>query len=231
MVKLVLIRHGESVWNKLNEFTGWVDVPLSKLGIKQAISAGKKLEKTKIRFDSIYTSELVRAHQTLFHILEQFNFENIVYHVDDPYLEKMTKHKMNIKELPIYKTIAFNERHYGDLQGQNKDEMRKQYGLEKVELWRRSYDIKPPHGESLKDTLERVLPYFKKFVLTDLKNKKNVMIVAHGNSLRGITKHLEKISNKDIPHYEIPLGIPIIYDLDSKMKIKSKSVLDSKCKL
>ena len=225
MVKLVLIRHGESVWNKLNEFTGWVDVPLSKKGIKQANSAGKKLAKTNIKFNTIYTSELVRAHQTLFHILEQFNFENVVYHVDDPELEKMTKHKMNIRELPIYKTIAFNERHYGDLQGQNKDEMKKKYGKEKVELWRRSFDVKPPKGESLKDTLARVLPYFKKYVINDLQQGKNILIVAHGNSLRAITKYLEKINNKEISKYEIPLGLPIVYDLDNKMKIKSKKVL------
>ncbi|PIU22441.1 MAG: 2,3-bisphosphoglycerate-dependent phosphoglycerate mutase [Candidatus Diapherotrites archaeon CG08_land_8_20_14_0_20_30_16] len=225
MVKLVLIRHGESVWNKLNEFTGWVDVPLSNKGIKQAINAGKILHKIKIKFDSIYTSELVRAHQTLFHILEQMHLETVVYHVDDPELEKMASHHIQDKELPIYKTIALNERHYGDLQGQNKDEMRKKYGKEQVEIWRRSYNTKPPHGESLEDTLHRTLPYFKKFILPELIKGRNVLIVAHGNSQRAITKYLEHISDKEIPKYEIPLGLPIVYDLDKKMKIKNKLIL------
>lgn len=225
MVKLILVRHGESIWNKLNDFTGWVDVPLSKLGIKQAKSAGKKLLKSKIKYDIIYTSKLVRAHQTLFHILEVMNQNDFIFHVDDPELEKMQKHALLNKELSAYKTIALNERHYGDLQGLNKDAMRKKFGKEQVHLWRRSFDVRPPNGESLEDTLKRVLPFFKKHILKNLKANKNVLIVAHGNSLRAITKYLEKISNKEIPNYEIPLGIPIVYNMDKNMKIKSKKIL------
>lgn len=190
MVKLVLLRHGESIWNKLNVFTGWTDVPLSKEGIKQAIKAGKQLEKSTIKFDIIYTSELVRAHQTLCYALEEMKLEKMpIYHADDPDLEKMAKHKNCGKELPIFKTISFNERHYGDLQGQNKDALRKEFGVEKVELWRRSYGTKPPHGESLQDTFKRAIPYFKDYVIDDLQHGKNVLIVAHGNSIRAITKY------------------------------------------
>lgn len=226
MVKLVLLRHGESIWNKLNLFTGWTDVPLSKLGIKQAIDAGKKLKKAGIGFDIIYTSELVRAQQTLHYALEEMDVKKIpIYHVDDPELEQMQKHLKTEKELPIYKTISFNERHYGELQGQNKDNLRKKVGKEKVETWRRSFDVKPPKGESLQDTLKRVLPYYKDYVVDDLQHGKNVLIVAHGNSIRAITKHLEKIPDNEIPKMEIPLGLPIVYDLDKKLKIKSKKVL------
>ena len=137
----------------------------------------------------------------------------------------MQKHLTTNKELPIYKTISFNERHYGELQGENKDDLRKKVGKEKVHLWRRSFDVKPPKGESLQDTLKRVLPYYKDYVIDDLKHNKNVLIVAHGNSLRAITKHLEKISDDEIPKVEIPLGLPIVYDLDKKLKIISKKIL------
>jgi len=225
MPKLILIRHGESIWNKANEFTGWVDIPLSRKGIKEAKNAGKLLKKANIKFDIIYTSELTRAHQTLFHILEEMNIENVIFHVEDPALEKMQKHKSLQKMLEVYKTIALNERHYGDLQGLNKEDAKRVFGEEQVHLWRRSYDIRPPNGESLKDTIQRIKPYFKKHILQDLKQGKDVLIVAHGNSLRGITKILEKISDKEIPKYEIPCGVPIVYDLDKNLKIKRKLIL------
>jgi 2,3-bisphosphoglycerate-dependent phosphoglycerate mutase len=226
MVKLVLVRHGESVWNKLNEFTGWVDVPLTPKGIRESNKAGKLLAKKKIKFDVVFTSELIRAEQTLIHILSSMQIKQIpVFYSEQKKDFKYEKHIHNKNELPIYKDDDLNERYYGALQGMNKDLARKRFGLEQVEIWRRSYDKKPPHGESLKDTMDRAVPYFKKHVLPQLKKGKNVLIAAHGNSLRGITKYLEHIKNKDIPHYEIATGVPTVYDLDSKMKIKSKVIL------
>lgn len=226
MVKLVLVRHGESVWNKLNEFTGWVDVPLTPKGIKESNNAGKLLLKQKIKFDIVFTSELIRAEQTLIHILSSMNIKQIpVFYSEQKKDFKREHHIENKSELPIYKDDDLNERYYGALQGMNKDLARKRFGLEQVEIWRRSYDKKPPKGESLKDTMDRAVPYFKKHILPQLKKGKNVLIAAHGNSLRGITKYLEHIKNEDIPHYEIATGVPIVYDLDSKLKIKSKKIL------
>jgi len=227
MTKLILLRHGESIYNKLNLFTGWTDVPLSKKGIKQAIDAGQKLKKSKTNIDIIFTSELVRAHQTLFYVLEELNLKNIlVFYSEDIKKQKAKeKHLKSSNEIPIFKTIKLNERHYGDLQGFNKDYMREKVGKEQVHLWRRSFDVRPPHGESLKDTLKRVLPYFKKKIIKALKENNNVLIVAHGNSLRAITKYLENISNKDIPNLEIPLGTPIIYELDKNLNIIKKTIL------
>jgi len=226
MVKLVLVRHGESVWNKLNEFTGWVDVPLTPKGIKESNKAGKLLLKNKIHFDVVFTSELIRANQTLIHLLSSMKIKQIpVFYSEQKKDFKREHHIENKNELPIYKDDDLNERYYGALQGMDKDVARKKYGAEQVHIWRRSYDIKPPHGESLKDTMARSVPYFKKNILPKLKKGQNVLITAHGNSLRGITKYLENISNKDIPNYEIATGVPIVYDLDSKMKIKSKKIL------
>ncbi len=226
MVKLVLIRHGESVWNKLNEFTGWVDVPLTSKGIKESKRAGSLLLKNKLHFDIVFTSELIRAEETLIYVLDSMKITQIpVFYSENKKDFKWEKHLENKNELPIYKHDDLNERYYGDLQGMDKDYARKRFGVEQVQIWRRSYNVKPPHGESLKDTMDRAVPYFKNKILKKLKNGKNVLIVAHGNSLRGITKHLENISNKDIPNYEIATGVPTVYDLDKNLKIKSKRIL------
>jgi len=226
MVKLVLVRHGESVWNKLNEFTGWVDVPLTPKGIKESNKAGKLLLKQKINFDIVFTSELIRAEQTLIYLLSAMKIKQIpVFYSEQKKDFRREHHIENKNELPIYKTDDLNERYYGALQGMDKDLARKKFGVEQVQIWRRSYDVKPPKGESLKDTMARAVPYFKKNILPKLKKGQNILIVAHGNSLRGITKFLEHINNKDIPNYEITTGVSIVYDLDSKIKIKSKKIL------
>lgn len=201
MSLLILLRHGQSQWNLENRFTGWVDVPLSPKGEKEARSAGQKLKTYKI--DKAYTSALKRAQETLRLALEEAGKTSI----------------------PIEKNQALNERRYGDLQGLNKTETAKKFGEEQVRLWRRSYDVAPPGGESLKDTAARTLPYFERKILPDLKTGKNILIAAHGNSLRSITMYLEKLSKEEVLALEIPTGVPIVYEMNGE-KILSKTVLD-----
>lgn len=201
MLQLVLIRHGESQWNKENRFTGWIDIPLSPKGEEEAKEAGEKLKGYK--FDEAFTSVLIRAIRTYEIVAEVAGFSH----------------------LPLEKDKALNERMYGDLQGLNKDDTRKKFGAEQVQLWRRSFDIAPPNGESLKDTAERVLPYYYSRIEPDLKAGKNILIVAHGNSMRALIMHLENISKEDIVKLEIPTGIPIVYELDVELKIVSKKEL------
>ena len=201
MAQLILLRHGESQWNLENRFTGWVDVPLSEHGVREAESAGRKIKGLKI--DCAYTSVLKRAIDTLDLALATAGTSGI----------------------PISKNQALNERHYGDLQGLNKEETAKKFGNEKVRLWRRSYDVAPPGGESLKDAALRTLPYFKELILKDLRDGKNVLISAHGNSLRSIVMELEKLTPEEILKVEIPTGVPIVYELDSNLKILSKKIL------
>ncbi len=201
MPQLILLRHGESQWNLENRFTGWVDVPLSPRGKKEAEEAGLKLKSLPI--DCAYTSVLRRAIDTL-----------------DIALATAQKNG-----IPITKDQALNERHYGDLQGLNKEETAKKFGPEKVRLWRRSYDVAPPGGESLKDTADRTLPYFKKAILEDLRQGKNVLIAAHGNSLRSIVMEIEKLTPKEILKVEIPTGVPWVYEFDSRLHLVSKKVI------
>ena len=221
MIKLVLLRHGESTWNKENRFTGLTDVDLSKKGLEEAHKAGKILKKKGFVFDMAYTSVLKRAVKTLWITLEE----------------------MDQMHIPIINTWRLNERHYGALQGLNKEQTAKKHGEEQVKIWRRSYDICPPalkktdkrypgndprykdvpHGElptteCLKDTVERFLPYWKAEIAPQLKKGKRVIIAAHGNSLRALVKYLDKIPNKDIVELNIPTGIPLVYELDSKLK-------------
>jgi len=218
---LALVRHGESIWNKENLFTGWVDVPLSAKGIKEALLCAKKLK--KIDFEVSFTSELERAQETLSLVLSKQNKVGVFVHKNKK--EKLwSRHLKNKakKEIPVFSSEALNERYYGDLQGMNKSQARKKFGTEKVFEWRRSYDTRPPHGESLKDVYFRTLPFFKKKVLPELKKGKDVLISAHGNSLRAIVKNLEGISDRGIPFLELPLGEPIIYEY-KKGKLKRKS--------
>jgi 2,3-bisphosphoglycerate-dependent phosphoglycerate mutase len=223
--KLILVRHGQSVWNLENRFTGWVDVPLSKKGIDEAISAGKKLK--DVDFDTAYVSHMLRAVQTLHYILLELNSEKtpIIYHEEKRIHDREHYTGDRKKELPIYQSVDLAERYYGNLQGLNKAETIEKYGKDQVHLWRRSYDINPPAGESLKDTTTRTIPYFKNHILKDLQDDKTVLIVAHGNSLRSITMYVEGISEKDIPNLEIPTGVPISYNLDKNMKISEKKLL------
>ena len=198
MIQLILLRHGESQWNLENRFTGWGDVPLSPKGEKEAREAGSKIKPFSI--DCAFTSVLKRAIDTL-----------------DLALQTAQK-----RGIPITKNIALNERHYGDLQGLNKEETAEKFGKEKVHIWRRSYDIAPPHGESLKDTAERTLPYLFSHIYPELKKGKNVLIAAHGNSLRSIIMELEKLSPEEILKVEIPTGVPILYELDDHLKVLKK---------
>jgi len=201
MSYLIILRHGQSQWNLENRFTGWVDIDLSEQGIKEAREAGIKLKGYK--FDKAYTSALIRAQRTL----------DIILDIIDQ------------KDILVEKDKALNERMYGDLQGLNKDELRVKYGAEQVQLWRRSYDVAPPNGESLKDTAARVIPYWESKIVPDLKAGKNILISAHGNSLRALVMYLEKLSKEEIVGTEIPTGHPKYYLLDKDLNILEKKYL------
>ena len=224
--KLILVRHGQSQWNLENRFTGWVDVPLSEKGINEAISAGKKLADYK--FDAMYVSHMLRAFQTLHYIMVESNNPRtpIIIHHEDKKINDWEHHTSDPKtEIPIYMSVKLAERYYGNLQGLNKQKTREEYGAEQVHLWRRSYDVNPPGGESLKDTCERTTPYYEKYILEDLKEGKTILVSAHGNSLRAITMYIENISEKEIPNLEIPTGVPIVYSFKEKMKLIDKKFL------
>ena len=197
---LVLVRHGQSEWNAKNLFTGWKNPGLTETGVKEAISAGKLIKDEKINFDIMYTSELIRAQLTGNTILEIINQSDI----------------------PIIKDTALNERNYGSLAGLNKDDARKKWGEEQVHIWRRSYDIPPPDGESLKNTAERVLPYFNKEILPKVVSGSNILIAAHGNSLRSLIMQLDELSKEEILNLEIPTGAPIKYIFDEYGKVVEK---------
>ncbi len=203
MATLVLVRHGESQWNLEDRFTGWVDVPLSPKGIEEAKRAGEKIKNERIHFDKAYTSNLQRAQNTLNLILEV----------------------LGQPQIPVEKDEALNERHYGDLQGLNKAETAKKFGEEQVKIWRRSYDIAPPNGESLKDTAARTLPYFESKILKDLKDGKNIIVSAHGNSLRSIVMDLDKLTKAQVLELNLGTGVPIVYQFDKNLKIISKKEL------
>ena len=221
MIKLVLVRHGQSIWNLENKFTGWTDVGLSSNGVNEAIEAGKVLKEKGFTFDLAYTSVLKRAEDTLTYILKEMNEEDI----------------------EIRRSWKLNERHYGALQGLNKDETRKKYGDEQVLLWRRSATVRPPEleltdprypgndpkysnltkeelprTENLVDTIKRVVEYFKEEIEPELKNNKKIIIVAHGNSLRGLIKYLDNMSDEDIISLELETGNPICYELENDLK-------------
>lgn len=222
MKKIVLIRHGESEWNQLNRFTGWTDVSLSEKGIKEAINAGKLLKQEGYSFDMAYTSILKRAIKTLWLILDE----------------------MNLMFIPTYKHWELNEKHYGKLQGLNKAETARKYGDEQVLLWRRGFDVQPPANdesyrnelsqqppfvvvpknnipltESLKDTINRVLPFWHHEVIPQIKNNKKIIIAAHGNSLRAIYKHLTGVSEEEILATNIPTGIPLVFELNDDLTV------------
>ena len=210
MSHLILIRHGESRWNISNKFSGWTDVPLSEVGINEALIAAKKLE--GLRLDIAFTSKLTRAQETLLLILAKQDYTGIFLHKSKKRFSWSLHPKVFDKyEIPIYSDNSLNERYYGSLQGMDKNKARKKFGEKQVFKWRRSWDVKPPKGESLKDTYKRSVPYFIKKVLPELKSGKNVIVSAHGNSLRAIIKYLERISDEEIPHLNLPTGKPIIY--------------------
>ncbi len=227
-MKLVVIRHGESEWNKLNLFTGWKDVDLSPKGIEEAKEAGKFLKENGFDFDICYTSYLKRAIHTLNYVLDE----------------------MDLAWLPVIKSWKLNERHYGALQGLNKSETAKKYGEEQVKIWRRSFDIRPPKlspedeqnprnqlqyrefdkaalplCESLKDTIDRVIPYFEDVIKKDMIAGKRVLIAAHGNSIRSLVKYLDSLSDKEITEVNIPTGIPLVYEFGTDFKVLNKYYL------
>lgn len=201
MATLVLLRHGESQWNLENRFTGWVDVELTDKGREEARRAGEKLR--GIHFDKAYASVLKRANETL----------DIALGV------------LGQTGLPTERDQALNERHYGDLQGLNKAETAKKYGDEQVHIWRRSFDVAPPAGESLKDTAARTLPYFESRILADVKAGRNVIVAAHGNSLRSIVMHLDRMTKEQVLQLNIATGVPIVYELDASGAVLSKKTL------
>jgi 2,3-bisphosphoglycerate-dependent phosphoglycerate mutase len=226
--KLVLVRHGQSAWNLENLFTGWVDVDLTDLGRNEAKEAGKLLKAEGFEFDLVFTSVLKRAIRTMWIVLDE----------------------MDLMWLPVERSWRLNERHYGALQGLDKAQTVEKHGAEQVKIWRRSYDIPPPPlalddkrhprfdrryaalkpeelpaAESLKTTLDRVLPFWNSRIAPELKAGKNVLIVAHGNSLRALVKMLDNMSNEEIIEFNIPTGIPIYYDLDESLKPKSRKFL------
>jgi 2,3-bisphosphoglycerate-dependent phosphoglycerate mutase len=200
---LVLVRHGQSDWNLKNLFTGWRDPDLTPKGIDEAKAAGKALKAKGLHFDVAYTSELVRAQHTLQLILGE----------------------LGQSSLPVIKDIALNERDYGELSGLNKDDARAKWGEDQVHIWRRSYDVPPPGGESLKDTLARTLPYFVTDILPDVLSGKNVIVAAHGNSLRSICKVLNRLDNEQILGFELHTGIPIIYQIGPDARVTSSETL------
>lgn len=202
MALLVLVRHGESQWNLENRFTGWTDVPLTEKGRAEARRAGEKLR--GIHFDQAYTSVLERATESLDIILKVIGQEDI----------------------PVAYDQALNERHYGDLQGLNKAETAAKFGAEQVHIWRRSYDVAPPGGESLKDTAARTLPYFEAHILPDLRAGKNVLVSAHGNSLRSIVMQLDQLTQEQVVGLNLATGVPIVYEFSPDAKILSKRILD-----
>jgi len=219
IVKLVLLRHGESTWNIQNRFTGWTDVPLSETGLKEAKEAGQNLKEAEYKFDIVFTSVLRRAIKTMW----------------------ITMEEMGLEYLPVVRSWKLNERHYGALQGLNKAETAEKHGEEQVNIWRRSYDIPPPEltadddrnpaledkyahlnkdelplTESLKSTVDRVVPYYEKEIVPCIKQGQNVLIVAHGNSLRALVKYLDNVSEKEIVSLNIPTAVPLVYELDAE---------------
>jgi 2,3-bisphosphoglycerate-dependent phosphoglycerate mutase len=197
---LVLVRHGQSDWNLKNLFTGWKDPDLTEQGIAEANDAGCKLKAQGLVFDIAFTSALTRAQHTLRLMLDQLGQQNI----------------------PVHKHLALNERDYGDLSGLNKDEARKTWGEEQVHVWRRSYDVPPPGGESLKDTLARTLPYYVQEILPCVLRGQRTLVAAHGNSLRALIMVLEKLSPEGILKRELATGVPIIYRLNADATVASK---------
>ena len=200
---LILVRHGQSEWNEKNLFTGWKDPGLTDLGVGEANNAGRLIKETKIIFDEMFTSNLGRAQKTgsiILDVLDQIN-------------------------VAIIKNEALNERNYGSLAGLNKDDARKKWGEEQVHIWRRSFDIPPPDGESLKNTAERVLPYFNQQIMPKIIDGNNILIAAHGNSLRALIMQLDNISQEDIVKLEIPTGAPIHYSFNDDGSIVKKENL------
>ncbi|WP_279357157.1 2,3-bisphosphoglycerate-dependent phosphoglycerate mutase [Methylobacterium indicum] len=201
---LVLARHGQSEWNLKNLFTGWKDPGLTELGVEEARAAGRRLKAKGVQFDVAFTSDLTRAQRTCALILEE----------------------LGQSDLPTHADAALNERDYGDLSGLNKDDARAKWGEEQVHVWRRSYDVPPPGGESLKDTVARVLPYTMREILPRVMRGERVLVAAHGNSLRALVMVLDGLTTETIPGLELHTGVPLVYRLKADTTVETKDVLD-----
>jgi len=226
MSLLILMRHGQSMWNAAKLFTGWVDVPLTNVGIDEAIQGGKDIAHLEI--DEVHTSTLIRAQMTAMLALAQHNGgKTPVFQYSQPEggVENVSQNEARMIQwaqingdqdssniLPVFVSWQLNERMYGDLQGLNKDDTRQKYGDEQVHIWRRSYDVPPPNGESLELTAQRTLPYLEQSIIPSLQSGKNVFVAAHGNSLRSIIMSLEGLSREQVLSLEVPTGVPIVYE-------------------
>jgi len=217
MAKLVLIRHGQSLWNLKNLFTGWVDVPLSAQGIQEAIAAGKRLSEEK--FDIIYTSTLIRAITTAMIVMSENKEGKVPILQKDPARAEKGVEWFRIysptaetDSIPVFSAWELNERMYGELQGMNKEETAQKFGDAQVKIWRRSYDVPPPKGEALKNTAERTIPWFQKHIEPKLNDGKNILVAAHGNSLRAIIMYLESLSEAQVLELELKTGEPISFE-------------------
>ncbi len=231
MAKLILTRHGQSLWNAENKFTGWVDVPLSEQGRAEATIASCKLRDYRVRV--CFTSMLFRAIETAIIILTEVDdicdgrIPIIKHEADDADWHGWDKYNGDPEqELPVYPTAILDERYYGELQGLNKAETAAKFGKEQVQIWRRSYDVAPPGGESLEDTVKRTVPFFIDRIMKHLMAGDNVLIAAHGNSLRSIIKQLENLSEEEIVNVELGTAIPIVYDIDSNGQVTDKVILN-----
>lgn len=203
MATLALVRHGQSQWNLENRFTGWIDVPLTERGREEATRAGELLREAGAHFDIAFTSDLSRAQETLRIMLDV----------------------LGQADIPVERDKALNERHYGALQGLNKAETAEKYGKEQVHIWRRSYDVPPPEGESLKDTAARTLPYFKSMIVPELRAGRDVIVSAHGNSLRSIVMELDHLTREQVLELNLDTGVPLIYEFDAAGAMLSKKIL------
>jgi len=232
MSKLILIRHGQSLWNAQNKFTGWVDVPLSKRGRAEATIASCKLRAKNYQIDVCFTSLLMRAMETAIVTLTECDEvcagkTPIVQHAaEDPNWHGWDKYEGDhTQELPIFTTSALDERYYGQLQGLNKAETAAKYGEAQVNVWRRSYETRPPGGESLEDTKTRVLPFLCDRILAHIKHQETVLVAAHGNSLRSMIMYLDNLSPKEVTQLELATGIPVVYEFDAAAKVINKNLL------
>lgn len=217
-VKLILMRHGQSQWNQSNLFTGWVDIPLSKQGIEEALEGGRGIQNEPI--DIIFTSTLIRAIMTAMLVMTIHHSGKVpvILHPGEGQLEKWGQIHSQVAEsqtIPVIKAWELNERMYGELQGVNKKELADKYGPEQVQIWRRSFDVPPPNGESLKMTAARSIPYFEQTIVPYLKQGKNVFVAAHGNSLRSIIMDLDRLSPEEVVNLELATGLPVIYEYEN----------------
>jgi len=226
--QLILVRHGQSIWNLQNRFTGWVDVSLSRRGVIEAQQAAALLVDERI--DVAFTSSLLRAQDSLYEILRQNRYcEQYVrvHEQSSKWYEHVSPNQGDASELKIYVSEKLNERYYGDLQGLNKDWAKAHFGAQQVHLWRRSYDVPPPGGESLKMTAQRTLPYYQERIISHLRQGKSVLVSAHGNSLRSIIMHIEQMTPQQILDYELATGTPHLYTFDKDLHLIDKQIISS----